>query len=137
MTTIACNRTCMACDSLTDHGTTRLRSNSKISRIRNELIGSSGLTDGNILFLEWYRGDRKTRSKIELDICMLVLNQRGIFLYHQNLVPSQVKHPFYAVGSGAEVALGAMHAGASPKEAVEIACKVNINTGPPVRVYKL
>jgi ATP-dependent protease HslVU (ClpYQ) peptidase subunit len=127
----------MACDSLTDHGNIRLLIDSKIVRVRNELIGMTGLREGSILFVEWYKGDRKQRPEFKIDFSVLILNEKGIFLYHEHFVCIKVKHVFYALGTGAEVALGAMHAGASPKEAVEIACKVNIKTGPPVQVYNL
>jgi ATP-dependent protease HslVU (ClpYQ) peptidase subunit len=137
MTTIACDKTSMACDSLTDHGNIRLLTDSKIVRVRNELIGMAGLKEGSLLFVEWYKGDRKQRPQIKIDFSVIVLNEKGIFLYQEYFVCIKVRHDFYALGSGAEAALGAMHAGASPKEAVEIACKVNMNTGLPVRVYNL
>ena len=37
----------------------------------------------------------------------------------------------YAVGSGAAFALGALHAGAKPQQAVEIACKLSAYSSPP------
>lgn len=40
---------------------------------------------------------------------------------------------FYGVGSGADFALGALHAGAEPTEAVEIACKVSAFSGGPIQ----
>ena len=40
--------------------------------------------------------------------------------------------PFAAIGSGADSALGALHAGATAKQAVEISCLVDRNSGPPV-----
>ena len=43
---------------------------------------------------------------------------------------------FATVGSGGSVALGAMHVGASPKQAVEAASKVDPFTGMGVKVFK-
>lgn len=40
---------------------------------------------------------------------------------------------FYGVGSGAQIALGALHAGAEPTEAVEIACKISAFSGGPIQ----
>lgn len=37
--------------------------------------------------------------------------------------------PFWAAGSGADYAMGAMAAGKDAKEAVEIACRFDINCG--------
>jgi ATP-dependent protease HslVU (ClpYQ) peptidase subunit len=44
------------------------------------------------------------------------------------------KDGFYAVGSGAPIALGALHAGAKPQKAVEIAAKLSIYTAGPYKV---
>lgn len=45
--------------------------------------------------------------------------------------------PFYAIGSGWKVAMGALEAGASAKRAVEIASKYDSNTGGEVECLKL
>ncbi len=44
------------------------------------------------------------------------------------------KDGFYGVGSGAPIALGALYAGASPEEAVEIAAKLSIYSAGPFQV---
>ena len=41
---------------------------------------------------------------------------------------------FYGVGSGAPIALGALHAGAEPVQAVEIACKLSIYSAGPFQI---
>jgi hypothetical protein len=43
---------------------------------------------------------------------------------------------FYAVGSGSEYALGALAAGAGPKEAVEIACRFSVYSSGEVQVME-
>lgn len=43
---------------------------------------------------------------------------------------------YYGVGSGAPFALGALHAGANPEEAVEIACSLSIYSALPLQVEK-
>jgi hypothetical protein len=48
----------------------------------------------------------------------------------------EVASPFYAIGSGAHYAMGAMAAGASPKRAVEIAAQFDGSTGFGVDVIK-
>lgn len=45
----------------------------------------------------------------------------------------QHEGPFYATGSGMEPALAAMHMGATALQAVRIACKIDVNSGPPIR----
>lgn len=44
----------------------------------------------------------------------------------------EVTAPFMAAGSGAPLALGAMHAGASPTHAMMIVCKIDTATSLPV-----
>lgn len=46
-----------------------------------------------------------------------------------------VNAPYAAMGTGAPTALGAMHMGASPKQAVEAASKVCPFTGMGIKVY--
>lgn len=48
-----------------------------------------------------------------------------------------VQHPFFAIGSGSHVALGAMQQGASAKEAVAAACRWNIYCREPIHILKL
>lgn len=45
--------------------------------------------------------------------------------------------PFYAIGSGRVPAMAAMHAGATAHEAVEVAKKLDPNTGGPVYGYSI
>lgn len=45
--------------------------------------------------------------------------------------------PFHAAGSGFEVAMGALHAGASAERACEIACDVDDSTRRPISVLRL
>ena len=54
-----------------------------------------------------------------------------IFDVDQDLAVSRVDDGIYAVGSGAPYAIGALHAGASIMEAMEIAAKVTAFTAPP------
>lgn len=66
----------------------------------------------------------------------------GWILYRGGLVLidtlGQIMRPamlWWALGSGSDVALGALAAGASPRRAVEIACRFDLHCGPPVRVF--
>ena len=46
----------------------------------------------------------------------------------------EIRMPFYAVGSGRDFAIGAMHCGKTPAEAVEIASKYDLKTGMEIDV---
>lgn len=54
-----------------------------------------------------------------------------LFDVDQELSITRDESGIYAVGSGASYALGALHAGADPEEALEIASKLSAFTAPP------
>jgi ATP-dependent protease HslVU (ClpYQ) peptidase subunit len=63
---------------------------------------------------------------------LLVMDEGAIWLYGSEApYPQPVQAPF-SLGTGGELALGAMLAGASAVEAVEIACRVSTSSGLPV-----
>lgn len=55
------------------------------------------------------------------------------YMYENRLYPYEVKAPF-AIGSGFKYAMGAMLAGATAAQAVEIAARLDKNTGGEVQV---
>ena len=59
----------------------------------------------------------------------LVLTKEKLVEWDQYFLPLEIIDRPYAVGSGAQAALGAMYMGASAMEAVEIACKICVNVG--------
>jgi len=66
---------------------------------------------------------------------MLVLRQGSIWQASSELPGLLQEGGFpFAIGSGSEFALGAMHAGATPLEAIRIASKLDIYTGGPLDV---
>lgn len=69
----------------------------------------------------------------EADFTAVVLKPSGrLFIYDEWGFPQPITAPYYAVGSGAKVAYGAMHAGASAVAAVEAACAHDPYTSGPV-----
>jgi ATP-dependent protease HslVU (ClpYQ) peptidase subunit len=42
----------------------------------------------------------------------------------------------YGVGSGSPYAVGAIHAGAKPEKAIEIAAKLDVNTSGPIQIVE-
>lgn len=68
----------------------------------------------------------------DCDIEMLELRTDGIWVYESTLIPARIKNDFYAIGTGAGYAIGAMHLGKSPKEAIEIAALYDPLTGGPI-----
>jgi hypothetical protein len=57
--------------------------------------------------------------------------------FEGNYPPFTLRAPFYAFGSGDALAMGAMAAGATAHEAVEIACKFDVLSNGPVQSMPL
>ena len=140
MTVIACNQDMMAGDSQwVDGGIVGKCGNDerKIRRINGDLVGFAGNMQDGLQFLDWYKDQTKDKPSLD-SFSGLVLKPDGtILLYETALIPTRVHpHPFYAIGNGAEFALGAMYAGAQPDQAVRLCCKHMDGIGGPVRVLK-
>ena len=48
-----------------------------------------------------------------------------------------VVSPYYSAGSGEEISLGAMWAGATAREAVKAAIQLSRGSGPPIKTLRL
>lgn len=152
MTTIAYRGGILAADSLetlcTEAGGARKFHCEKIYRKKlpdgsTAIIACAGESSPALLFLDWY-GTKKKPLKVLIDavadFTCLVLTKAGLFEYDAYCRPLPVMlepYPFYAIGSGAKAALGAMHAGADAATAVEIACRVDTYSAPPVVTMRL
>ena len=137
MTTIAANREMMAADSQAEMKNRSFHTR-KISRVRGALIGTAGGAEVSRMFVHWYAFGADLSDRPQgMDAVALVLDTNGLFVYEGNCYPVEITDEFMAIGSGAEVAVAAMMLGKSPKEAVAIACKVDLHTRPPVVVERL
>lgn len=97
------------------------------------LIATAGESGPGELFVEQYQRRKLVRADfVDADFECLVRTRRGLFLYDRWCIATEIKEPFFAIGSGAKAAMGAMHAGASAIRAVEIACKIDPYTAAPV-----
>jgi ATP-dependent protease HslVU (ClpYQ) peptidase subunit len=139
VTTIAANRDEIAADSqgTRESGLIVSYSDRKVRELgpARDIVACQGDEDSISLFEEWYANGARPDAvpDLEENFAALVLSQAGrLFKVYRLCVPVEVREDFIALGSGDEVATGAMAAGASPREAVEIACKYNIWTGGPV-----
>lgn len=104
------------------------------------VLATAGESFSSLVFVDWY-GSGKDAPEIlvhgEADFTVLALTKDGLFEYDKWCRGEKIAEPFYAIGSGAKAALGAMHAGVSAKRAVEIACMVDPYTRAPVTVWSL
>ena len=55
-----------------------------------------------------------------------------LWLYGDHFQPTPVLDDVYAIGTGDDIARTALHLGKTPEEAMELACELDFNSGPPV-----
>jgi len=107
----------------------------KLERHGDIIISTAGTADIGTDFIEWLKGGDEPETLDDMDA--IVLTPQGIFVYAETIIPVQLEQDFYAIGSGAHAALGAMFCGKNPVEAVEIAAKIDPYTGGVVDVEYL
>lgn len=142
MTTIAANHNEMAADTRVtweDPANSRLNSTTivKIEYINDYIVGTSGDCAAGVRFIEWLKhGGRK--PKLCRDFRALKLSSEGLFVIDgDDTTWVRIDPQFYAIGSGAHYAIGAMEMGATPEQAVAISEKHDHYTGGPITVLKL
>jgi ATP-dependent protease HslVU (ClpYQ) peptidase subunit len=155
VTTIAYRDGVMACDSKASEGHLFVTKYKKVERLSNgALWGSAGDCDTrevDKLLAKASPERMPTRAQLAKTSTsmhgLLVFpggKVFGIYIYqvgeHTDEWTAQVLEivePFCAVGSGGELALAAMAAGASAGDAVRIACKYDAYSGEPVHEHRL
>lgn len=161
MTTVVFKDGVMACDSCYSYNGAVDTLSRKIYRLKSGgLLGQSGANDGRelIKLFEHVRTPRhmpllSKLLEIRLDFLgLLVLPSGAMFkiattfvspdnwdttLEKEDLGAWQVEMPFAAIGSGGDVAIGAMAAGRNARQAVAIACRYDINSRPPIHSMNL
>ena len=105
------------------------------------IIGLAGESAPGLVFLDWYGSGKEPPSSLidgDADFTGLLLRPDGLFEVDKYCRPEKIIQPkFYAVGSGAKAALGAMHMGANAATAVAVACKICPHCAPPVVTMRL
>jgi ATP-dependent protease HslVU (ClpYQ) peptidase subunit len=112
----------------------------KLYRIRESIIATSGGTYAGLAFVNWFddwEGDPDwddhpdfINLDWEEDFECLVICPNECYTVNRLFVPAdQAGNRFIALGSGGQAARAAMMQGATPKEAVEIAKKIDTYTG--------
>ena len=140
MTTIAYRDGVLAADSASCAGGTWSGSTRKIGRAPDGSIAAlSGTVVDCHAVLRWVEHGMDERKRpVEQDVAGLLITADGtVYLVEGNAPPAPITAPFYAAGSGRQIALGAMAAGASAQRAVEIACEWDTGSRGPVVVERL
>lgn len=135
MTILAFRDGILASDTLVTHGGARVAHTKKILRVEGWLIGACG-TFGAIKPIEaWVKAGANLDSPVEFgkvdDSAAIVVDPRGK-IYHVDTAACYVMEefsPFTALGSGADVARGAMFQGATSIDAVKASIALETNCG--------
>lgn len=107
----------------------------KLRRGKTSAYGACGDWDKILKFYQVleHGGELDT----DTDVTVLELRADGIWIYESTIIPARIKNDFWAIGTGANFAIAAMHLGASPKEAVAIACTYDTSSHGPIDVITL
>lgn len=143
MTVIAWDGKTLAADKLSARGGTGYTI-TKIRRIDNLLVGASGGSDYCAQMLAWIEGGRDI-AKFPADqntkddfACVVAVTDGGrVLTYDRTPYPVHIESMPFAIGCGRDCALGAMAAGATAAEAVEITGRFDINCGRGVDMLEL
>jgi len=108
---------------------------SKLRRGQNKIYGACGDWDKCLKMLKAIRYRKNIDT--EIDVTVLMLKHDGIWIFESSIIPVRIENDFFSIGTGAGYAMGAMHLGKSPAEAVEIAALYDPNTRGPVESITL
>ncbi len=114
----------------------------KVFRIHGALVGIAGSSRTYLRLLEALR-ERRPLSEVwrrnDEAASLLVLRNDGLFVYSDSPDAEKVASGREAVGTGALAAMAVHEAlgWSDPKRAVAMAVKHDVNSGAPIRVYKL
>lgn len=114
----------------------------KVEKIGEVLVGAGGRALDCTAFFTWVRHGADPDNKPPIDsedngFQGLIMSHDGIFYYEKDLCPMKVDRDFHAIGTGSQAALAALMLGKPPKRAVEIAARIDSNTGAPFTVISL
>lgn len=147
MTTIACNRDEIVCDlQYTTEGYGKFKGNPKIYEFEpssiyptSYFVGFCGTAREMFTVGDFFASPDSYESipKVETEVAGLILTKdKKIFMFDSGLRWIEVKDQYFAIGSGASFAKGAMASGKTPLEAVRIAMKHDPYTGYGTKVFK-
>lgn len=136
MTTVAYRDGVLAADTLStcnglidDYG-------AKVWRVGKVLVGAAGSRAVCLKFRDWVAGGMEGDSPMADDANGIVVSSAAVVCWSEK-GPWPVTAPFYSLGSGYQVALGAMEMGATAEQAVSAARKWDLGTGGEITTLKL
>jgi ATP-dependent protease HslVU (ClpYQ) peptidase subunit len=140
VTTIATDGVSMAGDGqVQDHRSVVVDDRRKVFRLEDgRIVGGAGNSADVASWVEWLAAGKSGECPVVDDaFAALILHRDGSVLWVDHKGREMPIMLPAATGSGEEIAIGAMDAGASPEEAVAIACKRDIYSGGTIIVEAL
>ena len=107
----------------------------KLRRGENSIYGGCGDWDKLLTFYSSLGSGSGLDS--DTDVTVLELRSDGIWIYESTIIPAKIKNDFWAIGTGANFAIAAMHLGLTPAEAVKLACLYDTSSHEPIDVMTL
>ena len=134
MTTVAYRDGVLAADTL---GCGQFRRKcKKLHRVGDTIIGFSGNYSDCLHFVRWFENkdgaltfaNFRNDNSDAPDVTAIVVCDGKAEKWTEHCQPTPIYESFFAVGSGAQAAMAAMHMGASAEEAVKISMLVDPHT---------
>jgi len=107
----------------------------KLRRGQTSIYGGCGDWDKLLKFYNSLESGADLDS--DTDVTVLELRSDGIWIYESTIIPAKIKNDFWAIGTGANFAIAAMHLGLTPAEAVKLACLYDTSSHEPIDVMTL
>lgn len=142
MTTVVYRDGVMAGDQRVTAGSTRDSSTRKVYRRKDGcVLGGCGAASIVQRFVSWFlageKGPAPSLGDKDDDAQILVVRSPDVVEFYDRFGWHPISGKFFAIGSGSDVAFGALEMGASARKAVAIAARRDVNTGDGVAWVKL
>lgn len=114
----------------------------KIYRVPGGLVGFCGTTDVIGDMLAWFKGGRvaaefPASAKSANTSALFIADDGSVLTYSEGINPMPEEEKLYAIGSGRDFALAAMHLGFGAKKAVEVAIALTNTCGRGIDTLRL
>jgi hypothetical protein len=139
MTTIAWDGKVLAGDRLRTHDDKKMPA-TKVFKLgkgdEQVLVGCAGDSWDCVAFVQGWIAHSASPLKNSRSFTAILVRRSGAVLIDDRLLEHPLSLPFYAIGGGADLAIGAMAAGKGAKAAIEIAARFDPKTGLGVDVVR-
>lgn len=143
MTVIAWDGKTLAADKRTSFGGLHATT-SKLHRIDGMLVGCAGVTAHIAEMIAWVKAGREAAQLPQPQrnpndcVSMLLIESDGrVLQYESSAYPICIENDKWAIGSGRDFAMAAMHLGCDARRAVEVACALDASCGNGVDAMEL